>query len=119
MAWIGVARGGVATAADAVAGVADIVAAAGAPSAVPGEVASNGIAGIGSNADTGAGSSIRAAAVGMLGGPNSSSIELPAPSMITPPHTEQRARRPVAGIFVGSTRNTERHSGHETFTCPP
>ena len=55
----------------------------------------------------------------IAGGPNSSSIELPAPRMITPPHTEQRARRPVAGIFVGSTRNTERHSGQETFTSPP
>jgi hypothetical protein len=52
-------------------------------------------------------------------GANSSSIELPAPIVMTPPQTEQRARRPNAGIFVGSTRNTDRHSGQETFTSPP
>ena len=33
---------------------------------------------------------------------------------MTPPHTEQRARTPVAGTFAGSTRKTERQSGHET-----
>ena len=59
------------------------------------------------------------AAVNVAGGPNSSSLARPAPRMTTPPHTEQRARTPVAGILVGSTRNTERHSGQETFTCPP
>jgi len=52
-------------------------------------------------------------------GANSSSIELPAPIVITPPQTEQRARRPSSGIFAGSTRKTDRHSGHETFTSPP
>jgi hypothetical protein len=52
-------------------------------------------------------------------GANSSSIELPTPIVITPPQTEQRARRPSSGIFVGSTRKTDRHSGHETFTSPP
>jgi hypothetical protein len=52
-------------------------------------------------------------------GANSSSIELPAPIVITPPQTEQRARRPNSGIFVGSTRKSDRHSGQETFTSPP
>jgi len=51
-------------------------------------------------------------------GANSSSIGDPAPTMMTPPHTEQRARTPSDGTFVGSTRKTELHSGHETFTCP-
>ncbi len=49
-------------------------------------------------------------------GPNSSSIGAPAPTMMTPPHTEHRARTPPDGTFAGSTRNTELHSGHETFT---
>jgi len=59
------------------------------------------------------------ATTGCAVGANSSSIELPAPIVMTPPQTEQRARRPKAGIFVGSTRNTDRHSGQETFTSPP
>src|SRR5437762_2936647 len=50
---------------------------------------------------------------------NSSSIDEPAEIEITPPHTEQRARTMVEGTLAGSTRNTERHSGQETFTCPP
>ena len=33
---------------------------------------------------------------------------------IMPPHTEQRARTPLAGTFAGSTRNTERQSGQPT-----
>jgi hypothetical protein len=49
-------------------------------------------------------------------GANSSSIGAPAPTMMTPPHTEQRARTPPDGTFAGSTRKTELHSGHETFT---
>jgi hypothetical protein len=49
-------------------------------------------------------------------GANSSSIGAPAPTMMTPPHTEHRARTPPDGTLVGSTRNTELHSGHETFT---
>ncbi len=49
-------------------------------------------------------------------GANSSSIGAPAPTMMTPPHTEHRARTPPDGTFAGSTRNTELHSGHETFT---
>ena len=51
--------------------------------------------------------------------PNSSSIDPPAPTVMTPPHTEQRARTPAAGTFDGSTRKTDRHSGQETFTSPP
>jgi hypothetical protein len=38
---------------------------------------------------------------------------------MTPPQTEQRARTPTVGTLDGSTRNTDRHSGHETFTTPP
>lgn len=41
------------------------------------------------------------------------------PIRITAPQTEHRARIPTGGIFVGSTRNTELHSAHETFTAPP
>ena len=36
--------------------------------------------------------------------------------VITPPHTEQRARTMLEGILAGSTRKIERHSGQETFT---
>jgi hypothetical protein len=50
---------------------------------------------------------------------NSSSIDDPADTVITPPQTEHRARTIVDGTFAGSTRKTERHSGQETFTCPP
>jgi hypothetical protein len=32
-----------------------------------------------------------------------------------PPQTEQRARTPGPGTRAGSTRNTDWHSGHETF----
>ena len=32
-----------------------------------------------------------------------------------PPHTEHRARTPGPGTRAGSTRNTDWHSGHETF----
>jgi hypothetical protein len=45
----------------------------------------------------------------------SSSIRPRSPMAITPPHTEQRARTPASGIFAGSTRNTELHSGQVTF----
>ena len=41
------------------------------------------------------------------------------PSLLTSPHTEQRARIPSLGTFDGSTRKTDRHSGHETFTYRP
>src|SRR5262249_31505351 len=50
---------------------------------------------------------------------NSSSIEEPAEIVMTPPHTEQRARTVLDGTFAGSTRKTDRHSGQETFTFPP
>lgn len=43
--------------------------------------------------------------------------EPPAIAM-TPPHTEQRARTPVAGTFAGSTRKTDRQSGQETVIVP-
>jgi hypothetical protein len=43
--------------------------------------------------------------------------EPPAMAM-TPPHTEQRARTPVAGTFAGSTRKTDRQSGQETVIVP-
>lgn len=33
---------------------------------------------------------------------------------IIPPHTEQRARTPLAGTFAGSTRKTDRQSGQDT-----
>jgi hypothetical protein len=39
----------------------------------------------------------------------------PAETVMTPPHTEQRARMAVPGSFAGLTRNTERHSGQVTF----
>ena len=46
---------------------------------------------------------------------NSVRTSVPAAIVITPPHTEQRARTLVSASFAGSTRNTERHSGHVTF----
>jgi hypothetical protein len=52
-------------------------------------------------------------------GANSSSTAIPMPTVMTPPHTEQRARTPAVGTFAGSTRKTDWHSGHETFTSPP
>jgi hypothetical protein len=45
-----------------------------------------------------------------------SSVQLRALVMgMIPPHTEHRARTPGPGTREGSTRNTEWHSGHETF----
>ncbi|MEP6729968.1 MAG: hypothetical protein ABJE10_04980, partial [bacterium] len=46
---------------------------------------------------------------------NSLCASAPAAIVITPPHTEQRARTLAAASFAGSTRNTERHSGQVTF----
>ena len=40
-------------------------------------------------------------------------------TVITPPQTEHRARTDVGGILAGSTRKTDRHSGHVTFTTDP
>ena len=51
--------------------------------------------------------------------PKSSWMDAPAAIVITPPHTEQRARIDDDGTLLGSTRKTERHSGQETFTIPP
>jgi hypothetical protein len=45
----------------------------------------------------------------------SSSMRPRSPIAITPPHTEHRARTPASGIFAGSTRKTELHSGQVTF----
>ena len=50
---------------------------------------------------------------------NSSRCLAPSPSgwtVMTPPQTAQRARIDAAGTLAGSTRNTDRHSGQETFT---
>ena len=52
-------------------------------------------------------------------GANSSSEVVAGAMVITPPHTEHRARTDTAGILAGSTRNTDRHSGQETFTRYP
>ena len=56
---------------------------------------------------------------GARGMRNSSSIDVLGAIVSTPPHTEHRARTACDGIFAGSTRNTDRHSGHVTFTSPP
>ncbi|MEO7361830.1 MAG: hypothetical protein ABI120_15980 [Gemmatimonadaceae bacterium] len=37
---------------------------------------------------------------------------VPPEIAMTAPHTEHRARTPLAGTLAGSTRNTERQSGH-------
>ena len=54
-----------------------------------------------------------AAGAGTVG--NSSPQLTAAPTGISPPHTEQRARMDTLVIFAGSSRKTVRHSGHETF----
>ena len=68
-------------------------------------------------ADAAAGAAAGAAdAVGV-----NSSAGVCAPSretVMTPPHTAQRARTSAPGILAGSTRKTDRHSGQETFTVP-
>jgi hypothetical protein len=46
---------------------------------------------------------------------NSSPQLTAAPTGISPPQTEQRARIDTLVIFAGSSRNTDRHSGQETF----
>jgi hypothetical protein len=38
-----------------------------------------------------------------------------APTGMSPPHTEQRARIDTLVILAGSSRNTDRHSGQDTF----
>lgn len=52
-------------------------------------------------------------------GANSSRTDDEGVIVINPPHTAQRARTIDAGSLVGSTRKTDRHSGHPTFTAPP
>ena len=44
---------------------------------------------------------------------------VPPPMAITPPHTEHRARTPVAGTLAGSTRNTDLQSGQDTVITLP
>src|SRR5439155_10814492 len=57
---------------------------------------------------------------GVARGVNSSAACAPSlDTVITPPQTAQRARTIARGIFAGSTRKTERHSGQATFTAPP
>lgn len=61
----------------------------------------------------------RLTALATAGAANSSRPP-PAPAIvITPPQTEHRARATAMGIFAGSTRNTERHSGQVTFMPSP
>src|SRR6185312_9896697 len=48
----------------------------------------------------------------------SSSMRPRSPMAITPPHTEHRARTPASGIFAGSTRKIDPHSGQTTFIAP-
>ena len=51
---------------------------------------------------------------------NSARASMPPAIVITPPHTEHRARTRADGTFDGSTRKIDRHSGQETFmTSPP
>jgi hypothetical protein len=50
--------------------------------------------------------------------PNSSRVPSRV-TVMTPPHTAQRARTMVPGILPGSIRKIDRHSGQETFTDPP
>lgn len=54
------------------------------------------------------------------GAPGASASLQPAlaPTGMIPPQTEQRARSDTLVILAGSTRNTERHSGQETFIDP-
>ncbi|MEO5817747.1 MAG: hypothetical protein ABIT20_20935, partial [Gemmatimonadaceae bacterium] len=59
--------------------------------------------------------SVALAAVADAADANSERASAPAAIVITPPHTEQRARTLAAASFAGSTRNTERHSGQVTF----
>ncbi len=63
-------------------------------------------------ADTPPGDTIGPAETGVRSGVRCAPV--PPATAIMPPHTEQRARTPVAGTFPGSTRNTERQSGQVT-----
>jgi hypothetical protein len=50
-------------------------------------------------------------------GVNSSMAPVPSrATVMTPPHTAQRARTTALCTLAGSTRNTERHSGQAMFT---
>lgn len=61
----------------------------------------------------------RGAVAPISAGVNSSTAPVPSfDTVITPPHTAQRARTSAPGTLAGSTRKTERHSGQATFTRP-
>jgi hypothetical protein len=55
---------------------------------------------------------------GRRGSARSSPQRTLSPTAMIPPQTEQRARRLTLVILAGSSRKTERHSGHETFISP-
>lgn len=84
-----------------------------------GHVAPPGDAGVAARASTGftpAGVVPSAGAAAVADETCTSSPQLTAaPTGIRPPQTEQRARIDTLVILAGSTRNTERHSGQETF----
>jgi len=73
-------------------------------------------AGSGGVRDPGKAGSVRV--VPAVAGVGENSCDAPGTGamVITPPHTEHLARTDVEGIFAGSMRNTDRHSGQATFT---
>jgi len=80
-----------------------------------------GLAGAAGATDLGAGAKVLAG-VGLAGGTGAAGATAKSDVdpesreiVITPPHTEQRARTLSAGSLSGSTRKTERHSGQTTF----
>ena len=95
--------------------------AAGPGETTPGGGAAGGICSVGGvNSGVFGRSGRENAAPDAAGAPTKSSMLTSAPPIvITPPQMEQRARAPASGTFAGSMRNTERHSGQATFTCPP
>jgi hypothetical protein len=87
--------------------------------------ASGGFSGAGASGTTGGNSAVRAAVDRLMLGArwvpveavaNSSSAVRSTPMRMIPPQTEHRARTPPTATLAGSTRNTDRHSEHETFT---
>jgi hypothetical protein len=54
----------------------------------------------------------------LAAGVNSSAVPPSRATVMTPPHTAQRARTLAPGILPGSTRKTDRHSGQLTFMLP-
>lgn len=84
---------------------------------------SGGAAGVGGVGGAGgAGGAAMGGAMGTPAGAVAKSARASAIELIVmiPPQTEHRARTAPDGIFAGSTRNTELHSGQLTFMrCPP